>query len=159
MGVYTGVGRTRGDQGNFCKYKGGGCLCIWHSCDGGQSLAFLHQASGVDELTVCLLSNLLKAFTRSPPFPELAPTAAVFKMVIHHELPDRPQEQDLTDPVWEMTVRCWQHEPDRWPKTTEIVATLRGWQVFLSLEHDHRGMTRFHFLQSSVTHFSFATTN
>ena len=153
------MGRTRGDQGNLREYEGGGCLCIWHSCDGGQSLAFLCQALGVEGLTVCLLSNLLKAFTGSPPFPKLAPAAAVFKMVVHHELPDRPQEQDLTDSVWDMTVRCWQHEPDSRPKMTEVVATLREWQVFPSLEHEHRGMTRFYFVQSSVTHFSCPATN
>ena len=90
-------------------------------------------------LTVCLLSNLLKVFTGGPPFPELARAAAVFKMVYNRELPDRPQAQDLTDPVWDMTLRCWQHEPDRRPKTTEVVATLREWQVFSSLgleQHD-----------------------
>ena len=142
------MGRTGGYQGNLREYKGGGCLCIWHSCDRGQSVAFLCQASGVEGLMVFLLTNPLQAFTGSPPFPELAPAAAVFKMVINHELPDRPQQQDLTDPVWDMTVRCWQHEPDRRPKMTEAVATLREWQAFLSLVHKHRGMTCFYFLQS-----------
>ena len=106
----------------------------WHSCA-------MHRG-----LTVCLLSNPLKAFTGSPPFPELAPAAAVFKMVINRELPDRPKERGLTDPVWDMTLRCWQHEPDRRPKMTEVVATLREWQVFLSLEHEHCNMACFYFL-------------
>ena len=79
---------------------------------------------------VCLLFNLLKVFTGGHPFSELAPADAVFKMVMERKLPDRPQEQDLTDPVWDMTVRCWEHEPDRRPRMTEVVATLREWQVF-----------------------------
>ena len=53
------------------------------------------------------LSNLLKVFTGSHPFSELAPAAVVFKMVINCELPDRPQGQGLTDPVRDMTVQCW----------------------------------------------------
>ena len=61
-------------------------------------------------------------------------------MVINRELPDRPQEEKLTDPVWEMTVQCWQHEPGRRPGMTEVVATLREWQVFLSLGHEHCNM-------------------
>jgi hypothetical protein len=97
-------------------------------------------------LTICLLLNPLKAFTGSHPFSELAPADAVFKMVINHELPDRPQEKNLTDPVWEMTVQCWQHEPDRRPKMTEVVATLRQWQVFLSLGHYRPNMEFFYFL-------------
>ena len=84
------------------------------------------------------LLNLLKAFTGSHPFNELAPAAAVFKMIIQRELPDRPQEKDLTDPVWEMTVRCWEHEPDRRPRMAEVVATLREWQVLFSLRHERR---------------------
>ena len=146
--VYTGVGRTGGDQGKLCQHKGGGCLCFWHSCHRGQSLAFLCQESDVDELMACLLLCLLKAFTGSHPFSELAPADAVFKMVIDCELPDRPQERGLTDPVWDMTVRCWQHEPDRRPKTTEVVAALREWQAFHLLGHEHRDVTSSSFLQS-----------
>ena len=95
---------------------------------------------------VCLLLRLTKVFTGSYPFSELAPGPAVYKMVVDHELPDRPQRLDLTDPVWNMTLRCWQHEPDRRPKMTEVVTTIRDWQVFLSLGHEHRDMTCFYFL-------------
>ena len=84
----------------------------------------------------CLLWCLLKVFTGSRPFSDLAPVTAVFKMAINGELPDRPQEQDLTDPVWDMTVQCWQHEPDRRPRMTEVVATLREWQALSSLGYE-----------------------
>ena len=111
----------------------------------------LFQESGIDGLITCLLLHLLKSFTGSHPFSELAPADAVFKMVINCELPDRPQEPDLTDPVWDMTLRCWQHEPDLRPTMTEVVATLRERQVFLSLGHEYCDMTCF----NSYSHRSF----
>ena len=80
---------------------------------------------------VCLLLRLTKVFTGSRPFSDLAPAVAVYKMVMDRKLPDRPQRLDLTDTVWDMTLRCWQYEPDRRPKMTEVVTTIRGWQVFL----------------------------
>ena len=99
---------------------------------------------------VCLILRLLKVFTGSHPFSELTPAAAVFKMIIQRELPDRPQEKDLTDLVWEMTVRCWEHEPDRRPRMTEVVTTLREWQV-LFLRHEHRDQH----VSTSCSHRSF----
>ena len=51
------------------------------------------------------------------------------------ERPNRPQEQDLTDPVWEMTERCWQEDPVLRPRMKEAVAVLREWQAFLPLKH------------------------
>ena len=65
---------------------------------------------------------------------------------MNHELPDRPQKEGLTDQVWDMTVQCWNHNPDSRPKMTEVVAALREWQVLLSLEHEHCDMTCFYFL-------------
>ena len=137
------MGRTGGDQGDFREHKGSGCLCFWYSCDRGQSEAFLSQASSIKGLMVCPLLHLLKAFTGSRPFSELPLADAVSKMVIKRELPDRPQEQDLTDQVWDMTVQCWQYEPDCRPKMMEVVATLREWQVLLSLGYEQHDTTRF----------------
>jgi hypothetical protein len=78
-----------------------------------------------------LLLHLPQVFTGSHPFSELAPADAVFKMVMNRELPDRPQEQDLTNQVWDMTIQCWQQDPFRRPKVKKVVAILREWQVFL----------------------------
>ena len=101
-------------------------------------MALLCQASGVERSMVCLLLNLLKVFTASRPLSDLAPPEATRRMFEFREMPGRPQRQDLTDPVWDMTVRCWEHEPDHRPKTMEVVATLREWQVFSSLAHGQR---------------------
>ena len=49
------------------------------------------------------------------------------------ERPDRPHEQDLTDPVWDTTVRCWQEDPVLRPRMKEVAAILREWCIFLSL--------------------------
>ena len=84
---------------------------------------------------VCLILRLLKVFTGGRPFSELGPVDAVFKMIMQRELPDRPQRQDLTDSVWEITVRCWQNDPDHRPTMTEVVTTLREWQALSSLGH------------------------
>ena len=43
------------------------------------------------------------------------------------ERPDRPQERDLTDTVWDMTKRCWQEDPVLRPRMEGVVATLREW--------------------------------
>ena len=132
------MGRTGGDQGKLCEHNGGGRLCIWRRCDRGQSVALLRQAWGVERLIFCLLLNLLKVFTGSYPFSHLGQNEAARRMIVLHEIPDRPQEHGLTNPVWDMTVRCWQHEPNLRPKMTEVVATLREWQVFSSLAREQR---------------------
>ena len=46
------------------------------------------------------------------------------------ERPDRPQERDLTGPVWDMTELCWQEDPVLRPRMKEVVAILREQQVF-----------------------------
>ena len=48
------------------------------------------------------------------------------------ERPDRPREQDLTNPVWDTTVRCWQEDPVLRPRMKEVAATLHEWCVFPS---------------------------
>ena len=53
--------------------------------------------------------------------------------IMEGERPDRPNEQDLTDSVWDTTVRCWQEDPVLRPRMKEVAATLREWCVFPSL--------------------------
>lgn len=46
--------------------------------------------------------------------------------------PDRPfeaQELGLADPIWNMTVKCWQQDPARRPTITAVVGLLREWSV------------------------------
>ena len=67
--------------------------------------------------------------------------------ILASERPDRPQDPDLSDQVWDMTVRCWRQDPARRPKMKKVVATLQKWQVFLSLGYEHHHFIHFYFLQ------------
>jgi len=51
------------------------------------------------------------------------------------ERPARPDAHDLglVDSVWDMTLRCWQQEPEHRPAGADVVRFLREWLVFLSL--------------------------
>ena len=68
------------------------------------------------------------------PFPELADPIVVSE-IMEGERPNRPQEQDLSDPIWDMTKRCWKEDPVLRPRMEEVVAILRERQVFLLLKH------------------------
>ena len=48
------------------------------------------------------------------------------------ERPARPHEQDLTHPVWDTTVRCWQEDPVLRPRMEKVVTILRRRGVSLS---------------------------
>jgi len=57
--------------------------------------------------------------------------------IIGGERPARPQEvQELgSESVWEITLRCWRHDPALRPVVTEVVGLLREWSAFsLSVE-------------------------
>jgi hypothetical protein len=78
---------------------------------------------------IAFSSILVKVFTGKCPFSELTDPVAVSK-IMGCERPDRPQEQDLTDSVWDITVWCWQQDPIRRPEMKKVVTILREWQVF-----------------------------
>ena len=47
--------------------------------------------------------------------------------------PDRPlgtQELGLVDPIWDMTVSCWQQDPSHRPIITTVVGFLRELSAF-----------------------------
>ena len=50
------------------------------------------------------------------------------------EWPDRPDHTSLTDPVWNVTLRCWDQDPAHRPTMAEVVKTLRAWRVFSLFE-------------------------
>jgi len=55
--------------------------------------------------------------------------------IMEGERPIRPrgtQELGLVDPLWGMTINCWQHDPAHRPTTARVVEFLREWSVFLS---------------------------
>ena len=72
-----------------------------------------------------------QAFTGRRPFNELT-APDITSEVINDRRPARPQEAQglgLTDPVWDMTVRCWDQDPARRPIMVDVVRLLREWPV------------------------------
>ena len=70
------------------------------------------------------------------PFPELTDPVAVSE-IMEGERPNRPQDQNLSDPIWDMTKRCWKEDPVLRPRMEEVVTILRERQVFFPLKHGH----------------------
>ena len=85
---------------------------------------------------------MIKVFTGTSPFSGLTDTLAI-QQIIYGGRPSRPQGQDLTDPIWYMTTRCWQEDPLLRPKMMEVVTILRERQVFFPLQHEHIDMLLF----------------
>ena len=53
------------------------------------------------------------------------------------------QERGLTDPVWDVTVRCWHQDLDQRPKMKEVVRLTRERPVLsLSSWDEHHNMVR-----------------
>ena len=54
------------------------------------------------------------------------------------ERPARPQEKlelGLTDPVWDITARCWDQDPAKRPNMVEVIRPIREWLVlFLHMD-------------------------
>ena len=65
---------------------------------------------------------MIKVFTGTSPFSGLTDTLAI-QQIIYGGRPGRPQGQDLTDPIWYMTTRCWQEDPLLRPKMMEVLET------------------------------------
>ena len=66
------------------------------------------------------------------PFSGLGALSVVSK-IVGGERPARPEEGQklgLEDPVWDMTLTCWQKDPVVRPKATGLVRFLRRWPVF-----------------------------
>lgn len=68
------------------------------------------------------------------------------------ERPDRPNEPDLTDSVWTMTLGCWLQDPVQRPVMTKVVAVLREWPVPFVFLPKITIITPFHFPQLQATH-------
>lgn len=65
------------------------------------------------------------------PFNGFKPWPVALK-IIKGERPSRPQGAEgfgLVDPVWDMTLRCWQQEPTYRPAVAEVVGLLHEWPV------------------------------
>jgi serine/threonine protein kinase len=66
-----------------------------------------------------------KAFTGRAPFYDSRPTTVAVD-VLSGIRPERPAHSSLTDDVWNLTQRCWDHDPEQRPGISEVVAHLRG---------------------------------
>ena len=71
---------------------------------------------------------LFEVFTGRHPFSEFSALATISK-IITGDRPDRPQEPDLTDLMWDTTIRCWDEDPIQRPTMTRVVGILREWLV------------------------------
>ncbi|KAF9645010.1 kinase-like protein [Thelephora ganbajun] len=72
---------------------------------------------------------VIEVFTGRHPFNDSIATSVTFK-IMDGERPARPQgtqELGLVDPVWGMTVNCWQQEPTHRPIMAAVVGFLREW--------------------------------
>ena len=89
-----------------------------------------------------------QAFTGRHPFSEFT-VPVITSEIIDGRRPARPQEAQrlgLTDSVWDMTDRCWRHDPAQRPTMRKVVRLLREWPVF-SLFHWMKVLTWFLQLQ------------
>ena len=43
--------------------------------------------------------------------------------------PDGAQKLGFVEPIWSMTMNCWQHDPGRRPAMATVVGFLREWLV------------------------------
>jgi serine/threonine protein kinase len=74
---------------------------------------------------------LLQAFTGKPPLSELNNLTAALN-IMAGERPVHPfgtEELGFVDPVWNMTVDCWQHDPASRPTMAAVVEFLREWSA------------------------------
>jgi len=70
---------------------------------------------------------VIEVFTGEYPFTDLASPSVMFRITSGGR-PDRPpgaQELGLVDPIWNMTVNCWQQDPVHRPMITTVVGFLR----------------------------------
>lgn len=68
-------------------------------------------------------SILLKVFTGAVPFDDSPGTAAVVR-IMHAERPPRPTHPTLTEDLWMLMQRCWNHDPKLRPSASEVLRAI-----------------------------------
>lgn len=63
-------------------------------------------------------------FQGDAPFANSPPTTVAVR-VLSGKRPERPAHSSLTDELWDLTECCWDQEPQRRPKISEVVRRLR----------------------------------
>lgn len=64
-----------------------------------------------------------KVFTGAVPFSESPATAAIIR-IIHGERPPRPTHPTLTEDLWTLMQRCWNHDPKLRPNASEALQAI-----------------------------------
>lgn len=64
-----------------------------------------------------------KVFSGAVPFSDHTSLGAVVVMA-QGERPPRPTHPILTERIWSLIQRCWQHDPDLRPEVTEVLQIL-----------------------------------
>jgi len=66
----------------------------------------------------------VEVFTGRAPFPRTPPITVAVD-VLTGKRPERPMHPNLTDELWNLTERCWNHDPERRPEISEVVLHLK----------------------------------
>jgi serine/threonine protein kinase len=72
--------------------------------------------------------ELMQVFTGAAPSSDLPAFKAMFLMA-QGERPPRPMHPEVTDSLWELVQRCWDHEPHSRPEVPEVLQVLRTLSV------------------------------
>jgi len=86
-------------------------------------------------------SSVYKVFTGKVPFHNSIPATVVVD-VLSGGRPDRPTKPSLTDDLWDLTERCWNHDPRRRPEILEVVLRLRTLFTHAELDGTTLGSVR-----------------
>lgn len=69
--------------------------------------------------------TLLELFTRKRPFHQFNKTSAVIGRIVRGKTPERPSSEEtclrLTDPWWNICVKCWKLEPASRPTIADVL--------------------------------------
>jgi len=68
---------------------------------------------------------VIEIFTGRAPFHDIIPITVAVD-VVSGKRPERPMHPALPDHLWDLTERCWSHDPRQRPEISEIVLRLRN---------------------------------
>lgn len=83
-------------------------------------------------MSAALLNPLLETFTGEIPFKRVQ-TSQVVMRIVGGERPERPIHPKFTDPLWELTMRCWKVAPQDRPKMDDVLEELLAPSFFISM--------------------------
>jgi len=66
-----------------------------------------------------------KIFAGEVPFHDIRPTTVAVD-ILSGSRPGRPAHPTLTDDLWNLTERCWEHNPQRRPDISDVISSLQA---------------------------------